>query len=110
MSILFYLIVLSTILSIVFFLFSTTIAMLIIYPLTETDNLITGTLSAAILFMIICCIFHSQIPLKEDYERMKAELHQIKEAAVKAGIGHYKEIVVETKKEFVIGTFTAEVE
>jgi hypothetical protein len=35
--------------------------------------------------------------------------NQIKEAAVKAGICHYKETVVETKKEFVIGTFTAEV-
>lgn len=101
--------ILSVVMSTIFFFLSAIVAM-IIYQLLEIDSSITGILSASIVFFVFFLIFQNQIPIKEDYEKMKTELHQIKEAAVKAGIGHYKETVIETKKEFIIGTFTAELE
>lgn len=100
-------IMISIILSIIFFVASFFVTILVVYPLRNKDNLFTGIIGATIVF-IVC--FTSQLTIQEDYNKMKAELNQIKDAAVKAGLGHYKETVVETKKEFIIGTFTAEVE
>lgn len=104
-------IMISIILSFLFFGASFLVTILVVYPLkSHEDNIFTGIIGATIVFIVCTLIFISQMTIQEDYNKMKAELNQIKDAAVKAGLGHYKETVVETKKEFVIGTFTAEVE
>ena len=96
--------------SVMFFVASFFIVILVVYTLRNKDDLFTGLIGATIVFIGCVFIFTSQLTIQEDYNKMKAELNQIKDAAVKAGLGHYKETIVETKKEFVIGTFTAEVE
>jgi hypothetical protein len=96
----------------VFFLICTILLMIGYASLGKADDesLRTIAVCTTVVFLTLTVSFTSSTP-HDEYLRMQNELETIQKAAVDAGLGHFKEtvVVVETKKEFVIGSFTAEV-
>jgi len=80
------------------------------FGVAEDECLRTLCVTMVAVFILLTALFTNAIP-RDEYLIMKNELETIQRAAVDAGLGHFKEtvVVVETKKEFVIGSFTAEV-
>ena len=75
---------------------------------TRDDGSRTIVVVACLVFFVVVSVALATSTTAAEYQRMKAELEAIQKQAVAAGLGQFKEVVVQTKQEFILGSFTAE--